>query len=118
MTPLLGQQFYMSVCSEAFKISVIVPSSNTHLVGVITSNQGGGTDSAHVPMGEGNNAHSGAAGKMRGRAFMVMMVGGSAVSTTPVIGAIAGLVSCVLAMTSEAINMRGEGALSLAKQYM
>ena len=64
-----------------------------HAFACVCDGTGFAHDSAYVPMGEGNNAHSGAAGKMRGRAFIVMMVGGPAVSTTPVIGAIAGLVS-------------------------
>ena len=47
---------------------------------------------------------------------MVAMVFGPAVSTAPVIRAITGLMSWVLAMASEAVNMRGEGTLSLAKR--
>ena len=66
-------------------------------------------------MGEGDDARSGATSEVRGRAFMVVMVGGPAVSTAPVVGAVAGLMSRVLTMTFEAVNMRGEGALSLAK---
>ena len=58
-------------------------------------------------VGEGNNAHSGAAGKVRGRALMVAMVGGPAISTAPVVGAVAGLMSWVLAVTPEIINVRG-----------
>ena len=67
-------------------------------------------------MGEGDNARSGATGKVRGRAFMVAMVFGPAVSTAPVIWAVTGLMSRVLAMAFEAVNMRGEGTLSLAKR--
>ena len=67
-------------------------------------------------MGERDDARSGATGEVGGRALMVAMVGGPAVSTAPVIGAVAGLMPWVLAMTFEAVDMRGEGALSLAKR--
>ena len=66
-------------------------------------------------MSEGDNAHSGATSEVRGRAFMVAMVFGPAVSTAPIIGAIAGFMSRVFAMAVETINMRGEGTLLLAK---
>ena len=46
---------------------------------------------------------------------MVAMVFGPAVSTAPVIGTVAGLMSWVFAMAFEAVNVRGEGTLSLAK---
>ena len=105
----------MSVCGEAFHISVVISSSEACFIGVITSNQGSGTDSAHVTMGKGDDACSGATSEVRGRAFMVAMVGGPAVSTAPVIGAVTGFMSRVLAMTSETVDMRGEGALLLAK---
>ena len=66
-------------------------------------------------MSEGDNARGGAASEVRGGAFMVAMVLGPAVSTAPVIGAVAGLMSWIFAVTSEAIDVWGEGALSLAK---
>ena len=66
-------------------------------------------------MGKGDDARSGAASEVRGRAFMVAMVFGPAVSTAPVIGAVAGLVSWILAVTFETVDVRGEGTLSLAK---
>ena len=66
-------------------------------------------------MGKGNDALGSATSKVRGRAFVVAMVGEPAVSTAPVIWAVAGLMSWVLAMASEAVNMRGEGTLLLAK---
>ena len=67
-------------------------------------------------MGEGDDACSGATSEMRGRAFMVTMVGRPAVLTAPVIRAIAGLMAQILAMASETVDIRGEGALSLAKR--
>ena len=69
-----------------------------------------------MAMSEGDNARGGATSEVRGRAFMVAMVFGPAVSTAPIIGAVAGFMSRVLAMAFEAIDMRGEGAFSLAKR--
>ena len=66
-------------------------------------------------MSEGDNTRSGAASEVRGWTFMVAMIFGPAVSTAPIIRAIAGLVSRVFAMALEAIDMRRKGALSLAK---
>ena len=48
---------------------------------------------------------------------MVAMVFGPAVSTTPVIGAVAGRMSWIFAMAFEAVDVRGEGMLSLAKGH-
>ena len=67
-------------------------------------------------MSEGDDALGGAAGEVRGRALMVAMVSGPAVATAPIVRAVASLVSRILAMASEAVDMRGEGALSLAKR--
>ena len=68
-----------------------------------------------MAVGEGDDALSSAASEVRGRALMVAMVFGPAVSTAPVVGAVAGLVSWVLTMAFEAVDVRGEGTLSLAK---
>ena len=87
-----------------------------YVIGLLSSNQGSGTDSAQIAMGEGNDALGGAASKVRCRTLVVAMVGGPAVSTAPVIGAVAGLMPRVLTVTSETVNMRGEGTLSLAKR--
>ena len=67
-------------------------------------------------MSEGDNAHSGATSEVRSRAFMVAMVFGPAVSTAPIIGAVASRVSRVLTVTPKTVNVRREGALSLAKR--
>ena len=67
-------------------------------------------------MGEGDDARSGATSEVRGGAFMVAMVFGPAVSTAPVIRAVAGLVSWILAVTPETVNIRREGVLLLAEQ--
>ena len=67
-------------------------------------------------MSKGDNARSGATGEVRGRAFVVAMIFGPAVSTAPVIRAVTGRMSRVLTVTPETIDVRGEGALSLAKR--
>ena len=67
-------------------------------------------------MSERDNARGGAASEVRGGALMVAMIGRPAISTAPVVGAVAGLMSRVLAVAPEAVNMRGEGTLSLAKR--
>ena len=68
-----------------------------------------------MSMGKGDNAHSGAASKVRGRTFVVAMIGRPAVSTAPIVGAVTGFMSRILTVTPETIDMRGEGALSFAK---
>ena len=66
-------------------------------------------------MSEGDNACSGATSEVRSRAFVVAMVFRPAVSTAPVIGAVAGFMSWILTMASETVDMRGEGAFPLAE---
>ena len=68
-----------------------------------------------MTVGKGDNARSGAASKVRGGTFMVTMIFGPAVSTAPIIRAVAGLMPWVFTMAPEAIDVRGEGTLSLAK---
>ena len=85
------------------------------LVRVISSDQGSGTDSAYVAMGKGDNALAGATSEVGGGTLMVAMIGRPAVATTLVIRAVASFMSRVFAMALEAVNMRGEGTLSLAK---
>ena len=67
-------------------------------------------------MGEGDDACSSAASEMRGGAFMMAMVGRPAVSTAPIIGAVAGLVSWVLTVTPETVDMRGGGRFRLPSE--
>ena len=67
-------------------------------------------------MGEGDNARSGATSEVRSGTLVMAMIFRPAVSTAPVIRAVAGLMSRVFAMASETVNMRGEGTLSLAKR--
>ena len=66
-------------------------------------------------MSEGNDAFGGATGEMGSGAFVVSMIGGPAVSTAPVVGAVASLMSWIFAVASKTIDVRGELTLSLAK---
>ena len=66
-------------------------------------------------MGEGNDARSGAASKVWGRAFMMAVEGRPAILTAPGIGAVTSLVPWILAVTFETIDMRGELALLFPK---
>ena len=66
-------------------------------------------------MGEGDDALGRAACKVGRRAFMVRMVSRPAVPATPIIGAVAGLVSGVLAVASEAVDVGWKCLLALPK---
>ena len=56
-------------------------------------------------MSEGDNAFGCAACKVGGGALMVRVVSGPAVPATPIVRAVAGLVSRVLAVTLEAVDV-------------
>ena len=105
----------MSIGGETLQVTIVVPSSNVHLIGVISSYEGSGTDSPYLSVGEGDDTFARAASKVGRGALVVRMVGGPAVSATPEVGAVAGLVSRVFAVTLEAIDMRGECSLALPK---
>ena len=115
MTPFLERQFHLSIGGETLQVAVIIPSSDTHLVGVISSYEGSGTDSPYLSVGEGDDALGCATRKVGRGALMVPVVSGPAVSAAPVIGAVTGLVSRVLAVTSEAVNVGWEPSLALSK---
>ena len=66
-------------------------------------------------MGEGDDALGRAACEVRRGALMVRVVGGPAVPAAPIIGAVAGLVSRVLAVTLEAVDVGWESSLTLPK---
>ena len=72
-------------------------------IGIISSKDGGGADSAHIEMVQWDNALSSGAGKMRGRALMVAMVSAPAVSAGPCIWAITAVVPWDLTVAFEAI---------------
>ena len=67
-------------------------------------------------MGEGDNTFACAAGKVGRGALVVRVVGGPAVSATPEVGAVAGLVSRVFAVTLETVDVRGECSLAFPKR--
>ena len=67
-------------------------------------------------MGEGDNTFGYAASKMGRGAFMVCVVGGPAVPAAPVIRAVTGLVSRVLAVAPEAVDVGWECSLVLPKR--
>ena len=116
MTPFLERQFHLSISSETLQIAIVIPSSDTHLVGVVSSYEGSGTDSPYLSVGEGDDALARATCKVGRRALMVRMVSGPAVPAAPVVGAVAGLVSRVLAVTLEAVNVGLELSLALHKR--
>ena len=93
-------------------IAIIVTSSDAHLVGVISSYKGSGANSPYLSVGKGDDAFARAACKVRGGALMVRMVSGPAISAAPVVGAIASLVSRVLAVALEAVNVGWERSLA------
>ena len=115
MMPFLERQFHLSVSGETFQIAVIVPSSNPHLVGVISSYEGSGTDSSYLSVGEGDDTLAHATRKVGRGALMVRMVSGPAVPAAPKIRAVAGLVSRVLAVALEAVNVGWERSLAFPK---
>ena len=116
MTPFLERQFHLSISSEALQVAIIVPSSDAHLVGVISSYEGSGTDSPYLSVGEGDDALGCAASKMGSGALMMLVVGGPAVPAAPIVGAVAGLMSGVLTVALEAVNVRWECALAFPKR--
>ena len=76
-----------------------------HLIGVVSSYKQSGTDSAYLSVGEGDDTLGCAASEVRRGALMVRVVGGPAVPAAPVIGAVAGFVSRVLAVTPETVDV-------------
>ena len=66
-------------------------------------------------MSEGDNTLVRAASKVGRGALVVCVVGGPAVSATPEIGAVAGLVSRVFAVTLETVDVGGECPLAFPK---
>ena len=67
-------------------------------------------------MGEGDNTSGCAASKVGRGALVVRVVGGPAVSAAPEVGAVAGLVSRVFAVTLETVDVRGECSLAFPKR--
>ena len=115
MTPFLERQFHLSISGEAFQVTVIIPSSDAHLVGVVSSYEGSGADGPYLVVSEGNNTLGCAARKMGGGALVVRMVSRPAVSAAPIIGAVAGFVPRIFAVTLEAIDVGWKCPLALPK---
>ena len=115
MTPFLERQFHLSIGSETLQVAIVVPSRNTHLIGVISSYEGSGADSPYLSVSEGDDTFACATSKVGRGALVVCVVGGPAVSATLVIGAVAGFVSRVLAVAFEAINVGRECSLAFPK---
>ena len=86
-----------------------------HLVGVITSYEGSGTDCSYMPVGEGDHTLGCAISKVGRGALVVCMEGGPAVSAAPRIGAVASLMSRIFAVTFETVDEGGECLLALPK---
>ena len=105
MTPFLERQFHLSIGGETFQVAIIIPSSNAHLVGVISSYEGSDTDSPYLSVSKGDDTLGRTTCEVGRGALMVRVVSGPAVPAAPEIGAVAGLVSRVLAVTFEAVDM-------------
>ena len=68
-----------------------------------------------MSVGEGDDALARAASKMGRGALVVHVIGGPAVPAAPIIRAVAGLVSRVLAVTLEAVDVGWEPSLAFPK---
>jgi hypothetical protein len=113
MTPLLERHFHMTLIElVAFHIAVVIAHGEAHLIGVSSFDQGCGTDSSDVFVGEGDDALSGAAGEVGCGAFSVEMVGRPAEAAGAVVGALTALMTWVFAMAREAVGERGHLALA------
>ena len=66
-------------------------------------------------MSKGDNTFGCAASKVGRGALVVRVVGGPAVSATPEVGAVAGLMSRIFAVTLKAVDVRGECSLAFPK---
>lgn len=66
-----------------------------------------------MPVSEGDDALGGVAHEVRGGALVVLVGARPAVPASPVVRAIGLLMSCILAVTFEAVDVAGENAFSL-----
>ena len=57
-----------------FEVSIVVSSSDARFIGVVSSKDGGGADSAHIEMVEWDDTFGSGAGEMGRGTFMVTMV--------------------------------------------
>ena len=86
------------------------------LVGVVSSKDGGGADSAHIEMVKWDDTSGSGAGEMRRGAFMMTMVSAPTVPARARIGAVAAVVSWILAVALEAVWVGRKTFLSFAQQ--
>ena len=87
-----------------------------HLIGVVSSNKRGGADSPYLPMSKGNDTLGCAAGKVGRGTFVMRVVGGPAVPAAPIVGAVAGFVSRVLAVALKAVDVGRKCSLAFPKR--
>jgi hypothetical protein len=114
MTPLLERHFHVTLIElVTFHVAIVIACGEVHLVGVSSLDKGCGTDSSDVLVGEGDDALSGAAGKVGCGAFSMEVVSGPAEAAGAVVGALAAIMTQVFAMAREAVGERG--LLALAK---
>ena len=86
-----------------------------HFIGVVSSHKRGGADSPYLSVGEGDDALGCATCKVGRGALIVCVVGRPAVPAAPIIGVVAGLVSRVLTVAFEAVDVGWERSLVLSK---
>ena len=91
--------------NQSLKVAIIIPSSDVHLVGVVSSYEGSSANGPYLPVSEGDNAFGCAAGKVGGRALMVRVEGGPAILAAPCVRTVAGFMPRVLAMAFETVDM-------------
>jgi hypothetical protein len=114
MMPLLERHFHVTLIElVAFEISVVVACCKAHLVRLPALDKGGGTDSSDVEVIEGDDALSGAAGKVRWGALSVGVVFRPAEAASAIVRALSAVMTGILAVAGEAV---GEGwQLAFAK---
>ena len=81
---------------------------------VISSEDGGGANSAHIEVVEWDNAFGSGASKVGSRTFMVAMVSAPAISARVRVQAVAAVMSRVLTVAFEAIGIGRETFFSFA----
>ena len=86
------------------------------LIGVVSTKEGGGADSAHIEVVEWDDTFGGGAGEMRGGTFVVTMVSAPTVPAGACVRTITAVMSRVFAVALETIWIRRKMLLSFAQQ--
>ena len=86
------------------------------LVGIVSSKNGGGTDSAHIEMIEGDDAFGGGASEVGRRTLVMMVVDAPAISARACVGTVATVMSWVFAVAFEAVWVGRKTLLSFAQR--